>query len=179
MSKYFRPWKIDQPQLLPPSVQDFVPRDHRSRFIVEMVRESLDLTEITGSYTSGLGQPPFDPRLMVALLLNGYASGIYSSRRIARACVERADFMMIAALDAPDFRTISEFRKRHLKQLAGLFVQVLKLAEKAGPGAARACRARRHQDQGECLQTHGDELRAYEEAPSRAAGRGRSLAGRR
>jgi transposase len=132
MSKHFRPWKIDQPQLLPPSVQDFVPRDHLSRFIVELVRESLDLGEITGSYTSALGQPPFDPRLMVALLLNGYASGIYSSRRIAKACVERADFMMIAALDAPDFRTISEFRKRHLKQLAGLFVQVLKLAEKAG-----------------------------------------------
>ena len=132
MSKYFRPWKIDQPQLLPPSVQDFVPNDHLSRFIVELVRESLDLTEISGSYRSSLGQPPFDPRLMVALLLNGYASGIYSSRRIARACVERADFMMIAALDAPDFRTISEFRKRHLKQLAGLFVQVLKLAEKAG-----------------------------------------------
>ena len=132
MSKYFRPWKIDQPQLLPPSMQDFVPKDHLSRFIVELVRESLDLGEIAGSYRSALGQPPFDPRLMVALLLNGYASGIYSSRRIARACVERADFMMIAALDAPDFRTISEFRKRHLKQLAGLFVQVLKLAEKAG-----------------------------------------------
>lgn len=132
MSKYFRLWKIDQPQLLPPSVQDFVPRDHLSRFIVELVRESLDLTEISGSYTSALGQPPFDPRLMVGLLLNGYASGIYSSRRIAKACIERADFMMIAALDAPDFRTISEFRKRHLNQLAGLFVQVLKLAEKAG-----------------------------------------------
>jgi transposase len=132
MSKYFRLWKIDQPQLLPPSVQDFVPRDHLSRFIVELVRESLDLGGIIGSYTSALGQPPFDPRLMVALLLNGYASGIYSSRRIARACVERADFMMISALDAPDFRTISEFRKRHLNQLAGLFVQVLKLAEKAG-----------------------------------------------
>jgi transposase len=132
MSKYFRPWKIDQPQLLPPSVQDFVPRDHLSRFIVELVRESLDLSEITSSYRSALGQPPFDPRLMVALLLTGYASGIYSSRRIAKACIERADFMMIAALDAPDFRTISEFRKRHLEQLAGLFVQVLKLAEKAG-----------------------------------------------
>ena len=85
MSKYFRPWKIDQPQLLPPSVQDFVPRDHLSRFIVELVRESLDLREISSSYRSALGQPPFDPRLMVALLLTGYASGIYSSRRIAKA----------------------------------------------------------------------------------------------
>ena len=112
MSKYFRPWNIDQTLLLPPSVQDFVPKGHVSRFIVELVRQSLDLKEITGSYVSGLGQPPFDPRMMVALLLHGYASGLYSSRRIARACRERNDFVMIVALDPPDFRTISDFRKR-------------------------------------------------------------------
>jgi len=132
MSKEFRPWKIDETQLLPPSVQDYVPRDHISQLIVSLVRESLDLSAIIGSYRSGLGQPPFDPRMMTALLLHGYASGIYSSRRIARAAVERADFMMIVAGDPPDFRTISEFRRRHLKALAELFVQVLKLAEKAG-----------------------------------------------
>jgi transposase len=132
MSKHYRPWKIDQTQLLPPDVQDFVAEDHLARFIVALVREELDLGEISGSYTSSLGQPPFDPRLMVALLLCGYCSGIYSSRRIARACVERVDFMMIAAHDPPDFRTISDFRKRHLKALAALFVQVLKLCEKAG-----------------------------------------------
>ena len=97
-----------------------------------LVRENLDLTEITASYSSGLGQPPFDPCMMTALLLNAYASGVYSSRRIAKAARERADFMMIVALDPPDFRTVSDFRKRHLKALAGLFVQVLRLAEKAG-----------------------------------------------
>jgi transposase len=132
MSKEFRAWKIDDVQLLPASVQDYVPRDHISRLIVSLVRESLDLSAIVGSYTSGLGQPPFDPRLMTALLLHGYASGVYSSRRIARASVERADFMMIVAGDPPDFRTISEFRRRHLRALSGLFVQVLRLAEKAG-----------------------------------------------
>src|SRR6478752_1220776 len=132
MSKYFRPWNIDQTLLLPPSVQDFVPKDHVSRFIVGLVRESLDLKEITGSYVSGLGQPPFDPRMMVALLLHGYASGLYSSRRIAKACRERNDFVMIMALDPPDFRTISDFRKRHLKALGALFLQVLKLCETAG-----------------------------------------------
>ena len=132
MSKDFRSWKIDEAQLLPPSVQDYVAKDHVSRLIVSLVRESLDLGAITGSYTSGLGQPPFDPRMMTALLLHGYASGLYSSRRIAKAARERADFMMIVAGDAPDFRTISEFRKRHLKAVAGLFVQVLQLAEKAG-----------------------------------------------
>jgi len=132
MSKHFRPWKIDEAQFLPPSVQDYVPQEHLSRLIVSLVRESLDLSDITGGYPSGLGQPPFDPRMMTALLLHGYASGVYSSRRIARATVERADFMMIVAGDPPDFRTISEFRKRHLRALARLFVQVLKLAEKAG-----------------------------------------------
>lgn len=132
MSKEFRPWKIDEAQLLPPSVQDYVPQDHVSRLIVSLVRESLDLSAILGGYRSGLGQPPFDPRMMTALLLHGYASGLYSSRRIARAAVERADFMMIVAGDPPDFRTISEFRRRHLKALADLFVQVLKLAEKTG-----------------------------------------------
>jgi transposase len=132
MSKGFRAWKIDEAQLLPPRVQDYVPKDHLSRLIVSLVRESLDLSGIVGSYASGLGQPPFDPWMMTTLLLHGYASGIYSSRRIARAAVERADFMMIVACDPPDFRTISEFRRRHLKALAALFVQVLKLAEKAG-----------------------------------------------
>jgi transposase len=132
MSKDFRPWKIDEAQLLPPSVQDYVPKDHLSRLIVALVREELDLSAISGSYKSVLGQPPFDPRLMTALLLHGYASGIYASRRIARAAVERADFMMIVAGDAPDFRTISDFRKRHLRALADLFEQVLRLAEKAG-----------------------------------------------
>ena len=132
MSKEFRPWKIDEAQLLPPSVQDYVPSDHLSRLIVTLVREELDLSAIVGSYRSVLGQPPFDPRMMTALLLHGYASSVYSSRRIAKAAVERADFMMIVAGDPPDFRTVAEFRKRHLKALAGLFVQVLKLAEKAG-----------------------------------------------
>ena len=68
----------------------------------------------------------------MALLLHGYASGLYSSRRIARACRERNDFVMIVALDPPDFRTISDFRKRHLKALGALFLQVLKLCETAG-----------------------------------------------
>jgi hypothetical protein len=72
MSKHFRPWKIDDIQLLPPSVQDYVGKGHLARLIVALVRESLDLSEIAGSYRSGLGQPPFDPWMMTALLLHGY-----------------------------------------------------------------------------------------------------------
>ena len=132
MSRAFRPWKIDQRQLLPPAVSDYVLEDHLLHFVVALARESLDLSEIVCVYKSALGQPPFAPRLMTALLLYAYCSGLYSSRRIAKACAERVDFMMIVAHDAPDFRTIADFRKRHLSALAKLFLQVLKLAEKAG-----------------------------------------------
>ena len=132
MSKTFRPWKIDEPQFLPPTAQDFVAKDHLARFMVSLVTEELDLTEITASYLGEKGQPPFHPAMMTALLLYAYCCGVYSSRRIAKACRERVDFMSIVALDPPDFRTLCEFRKRHLKALSRLFVQVLKLCDKAG-----------------------------------------------
>ncbi|MGA8769942.1 MAG: IS1182 family transposase [Rhodomicrobium sp.] len=132
MSKTFRAWKIDQPLLLPLTVQDFVAPDHLARFVLALIVDELDLIEIVAAYSNEKGQPPFNPHMMTALLLYAYCRGIYSSRRIARACRERVDFMSIVALDPPDFRTISTFRKRHLKALAKLFVQVLKLCEKAG-----------------------------------------------
>jgi transposase len=129
MSKTFREWTLDQALLLPPSVHDFVPAGHLSRFVVALVTEELDLSAIMASYKGEKGQ---HPAMMVALLLYGYAVGLYSSRRIAKACMERVDFMAIVALQAPDFRTISEFRRRHLAALSALFVQVLKLCERAG-----------------------------------------------
>src|ERR1700722_460822 len=132
MSKTFRAWKIDEPLLLPPMVEDFVARGHLARFVLNLVRDDIDLAEITGTYGSERGQPPFDPTMMTALLLYSYCCGIYSSRRIATACCERVDFMSIVALDAPDFRTISDFRKRHLKALGKLFGQILQLCETAG-----------------------------------------------
>ena len=132
MSKTFRPWKIDEPLLLPVTVADFVAESHIARFVLNVVRDEVDLCKITGSYGSEFGQPPFNPVMMTALLLYAYCSGIYSSRRIAKACGERVDFMSIVGLDVPDFRTISDFRKRHLKALSELFKQVLLLCEKAG-----------------------------------------------
>ncbi len=100
--------------------------------MLALVVEQLDLREIEGTYGSARGQPPFDPAMMTALLLYAYCNGVYSSRRIAKAARERVDFMSIVGLDAPDFRTVSDFRKRHLKALAGLFAQVLKLCDRAG-----------------------------------------------
>lgn len=132
MSKTFRAWKIDEPLLLPVTVQEFVPKEHLVRFLLSVVAEELDLGEIRSCYASEKGQPPFHPTMMATLLLYAYCSGVYSSRRIAKACGERVDFMSIVAFDAPDFRTIAEFRRRHLQALAGLFVQVLALCAKAG-----------------------------------------------
>src|SRR5258706_7629015 len=97
MSKTFRDWSLDQALLLPPSVHDFVPTGHLSRFVVALVTEELDLSAIFASYKGEKGQPPYHPAMMVALLLYAYAVGIYSSRRIAKACVERVDFMAIGA----------------------------------------------------------------------------------
>src|SRR6516165_5661167 len=132
MSKTFRPWKIDEPLLLPPVVQEFVAKDHLARLVLNLVREDIDLAAISGSYAGERGQPPFDPVMMTVLLLYSYCCGIYSSRRIAKACRERVDFMSIVGFDAPDFRTISDFRKRHLNALAELFLQVLHLCAQAG-----------------------------------------------
>src|SRR5436853_1163137 len=132
MSKTFRPWKIDEALILPPTVQDFVAKDHLARFVLNLVRDDINLAEMTGTYDSERGQPPFDPTMLTALLLYSYCCGIYASRRIAKACRERVDFMSIVGLDAPDLRTISDFRKRHLQALGGLFGQILHLCETAG-----------------------------------------------
>jgi transposase len=76
MSKTFRAWRVDETLLFPPSVRDFVPADHLSRFVVSLVRESLDLKAIHGAYKGEKGQPPCDPAMMVALLLYSYAVGL-------------------------------------------------------------------------------------------------------
>ena len=132
MSKTFRPWPVDQAELLPPSVSDFVPAGHVAHFVRDLVREQLDLTAILESYSELRGYPPFDPVMMTALLLYSYSQGIYSSRRMARACEERLDFLAVTAMNRPDHRTISKFRRRHLSALSRLFVQVLRLCQRAG-----------------------------------------------
>jgi transposase len=132
MSKRFLPWDVDQVSLLPPSVLDYVPVSHSAHFVRDLVRDDLDLEAVYASYDDARGAPAFHPAMMTALLLYAYTQGIYSSRRISRACEDRLDFHAVTASSKPDFRTISEFRKRHLKALSGLFVQVLKLCAAAG-----------------------------------------------
>jgi transposase len=113
-------------------VQDFVPAGHAAHLVRGLVRDELDLSAILSVYTEVRGYPPYHPGMMVALLLYAYSQGVYSSRRIARACEERPDFQAVTALNQPDFRTISEFHRRHLAALAGLFVKVLALCQRAG-----------------------------------------------
>lgn len=132
MSKTFREWNLDQGWLLPASLQDFVPARHVAHFVRETVRTELDLGVIFASYSEARGYPPYHPAMMVALLLYGYSRGVYSSRQLERACEERVDFMAVTGMNRPDFRTIAEFRRRHLEALGALFVQVLKLCRAAG-----------------------------------------------
>jgi len=132
MGKTFRKWEPDQRFLLPPAVHEFVPPGHSAHFVRDLVAEQLDLTAILDTYTEERGYPPYHPVMMTALLLYAYTQGVYSSRRIARACEERVDFMAVTAMQRPDFRTISEFRQRHLAALGALFVQVLRLCQRAG-----------------------------------------------
>ena len=132
MAKTFKSWDIEQVVLLPPSVQELVPAGHLAHFVRDRVRESLDVSAILKTYSEDRGFPPSDPTMMVAVLPYAYSQGLYASRRIARACEERVDFMAVTARQSPDFRTISDFRKRHLLALGGLFTQVLQLCQKAG-----------------------------------------------
>jgi transposase len=132
MSKTFREWTPEQTVMFPPCAMDLVPKGHLAHLIRNVVSEELDLSEILDSYEEERGYPPYHPVMMTAVLLYANAVGIYSSRRIARACEERVDFMAVTGMQKPDFRTISLFRLRHLEALKGLFKQVLKLCQKAG-----------------------------------------------
>ena len=131
MAKTFRPYDPDQLLLLPPALADWVPEDHLVRFVSDVV-DTLDLTAIEEAYPEERGYPPYHPRMMVKVLLYGYYTGVYSSRRIARQLTDSVAFRFLAAGNQPDFRTVSEFRKRHGAALAGLFQQVLRLCRRAG-----------------------------------------------
>jgi transposase len=132
MSKVFRPWEVEQTWLLPPSIHELVPAEHPAHFVRELVRTELDLRAIYAAYDEERGFPPYHPAMMTALLLYAYTQGLFSSRKIARACEERVDVMAVTAMQRPDFRTIAKFRVRHLDALAGLFQQVLRLCKRAG-----------------------------------------------
>lgn len=132
MGKTYRQWNPNQQYLLPLSVQDWLPENDLVYFMLDTVNE-LDISAITQKYEQEKrGFPPYHPRMMAALLLYSYCRGVFSSRKIMQACQERISFKVIVGDDIPDFRTISDFRKLHLKELQQLFVQVLRLCQEAG-----------------------------------------------
>ena len=132
MSKTYRPWEPDQGWLLPPSPRDWLDGGDLVYFLLDTVME-LDISAITWKYEQeGRGFPPYHPRMLITLLLYSYCRGLFSSRRIQQACEERVTFRVIVGNDIPNFRTISDFRKLHLQELQGLFVQVLRLCQAAG-----------------------------------------------
>jgi transposase len=131
MTKTFRPYEPDQLLLMPPALADWVPERHLSRFVSDVV-DGLDLAAIEDTYEEDRGAPPYHPRMLVKVLLYAYATGTYSSRRIAAQLEDSVALQFLAAGNRPDFRTISDFRTRHGAALGTLFGQVLRLCQKAG-----------------------------------------------
>ena len=132
MAKTYRPYLPDQDFLLPPSLRDWLPEDHLVYFVSDVV-DALDLSEITTVYEDEeRGYPPYHPVMLTKVLVYAYCVGIFSSRRIQRRLAEDVGFRVLAAGNAPDFRTISDFRKTHLAALTGFFEQVLDLARALG-----------------------------------------------
>ena len=129
----FKPYNPDQLYLLPPALRDWIPEGHLALFLSDVV-DTLDLESIFDDYEQGdgRGQPPYHPAMMVKLLIYGYCMGKPSSRKLERASYEEVGYRVLCAEQHPDHDSIAEFRKRHLKALAGLFVQVLRLCQKAG-----------------------------------------------
>jgi transposase len=132
MAKSYRPYCPDEDLLLPPSLREWLPEDHLAYFVSDVV-DNLNLSAMDAVYGSEKrGQPPYDPRMMTKLLIYSYCVGVFSSRRIQLRLTEDIAFRVLAAGNEPNFRTISDFRKIHLKTLEGLFEQVLQIALEVG-----------------------------------------------
>ena len=130
--KTFRPYTPDQILLLPPDLAEWVPAGHLARLVDDLVENTLDLDAIYNVYTEVRGAPPYDPRLLLKVLLYGYSNGIYSSRRLERATIEHVPFRYLCANQTPDHWTISNFRKTHRVALDEMFNQVLVLCQEVG-----------------------------------------------
>ncbi len=132
MPKGYRTYLPEQDLLLPPRLRQWLPEDHLVYFVSDVV-DQLDLSAMHTVYEKEKrGQPPYDPRLMTKLLVYGYCTGVFSSRRIQKRLREDIPFKVLAAGNEPDFRTISDFRKIHIETLQGLFEQVLAMALECG-----------------------------------------------
>ena len=130
--KTFRRYDPDQVLLMAPVLQEWIPEGDLAHFVSDLVESgTLDLSAIYDAYEEERGYPPYDPRLMVKLLIYGYANGVTSSRKLERATYRDVAVRMLCADQHPDYRSIGRFRKRHLEALGELFVQALRLCKQA------------------------------------------------
>lgn len=196
MGKRFKECTLDQPLLLPPSLQEWIPEDHLARFIAE-VADELDLSGIYAEYErrDGRGLAAYHPLLVTRLLLYGYCIGEVSSRRIEQATYDQLAFRYLAADQHPDHDTIASFRKQHLESLGKRFLQALRLCQKAGlvrlghvaidgtkiRAAASSARSLKHAQLSEreeywksTIQSLLEQAAATDEAEDRRWGRGQS-----
>jgi transposase len=130
--KTFRSYDPDQVLLIAPVLSEWVPAGDLAHFVSDLVETALDLSPIYAGYVEERGFPPYDPRLMLKLLIYGYANGVMSSRKLEVATCRDIAVRMLCADQHPDYRSIARFRRRHLEALAGLFVQALRLCREAG-----------------------------------------------
>ena len=131
MAKEYRPYALDQAYLLPQAPREWLPEGHLALFLEDAV-SLLDIEEIAVRFKKGRGPRAYHPRMLLSLLLYGYCTGVYSSRKIAAACETEVAFRALCGGQFPDFRTVSDFRKNHLEAFAGLFIQVLGMCREAG-----------------------------------------------
>jgi transposase len=133
-TRIFLPYNPDQQFLLPPDMRDWLPEGHLALFLSDMV-DAMDLSAIVGVYNANVangGRPPHHPIMLSKLVIYGYCTGKVSSRKLERATHEEVPYRVLAANNHPDHDTIAHFRKRHLRELAGIFLQVLKMAQALG-----------------------------------------------
>jgi transposase len=129
--KTFRAYDPDQVLLMAPVLAEWVPEGDLAHFVSDVVETALDLSAIYASYEDERGYPPYDPRLMLKLLIYGYANKVMSSRKLEQATYRDVAVRMLCADQHPDYRSIARFRKRHLEALSELFVQALRLCKEA------------------------------------------------
>jgi transposase len=131
MAHDFRPYPLDQQHLLPVNPRDWLPEGHLALFLADLV-STLDVRAILGTYRGGRGPRGYHPRMLLGVLLYGYCVGVFSSRKLAGRCETDIAFRVLSGGQLPDFRTLSDFRKRHLGAMEALFVEVLELCREAG-----------------------------------------------
>src|SRR5680860_1587668 len=132
VDKTFRPYDQSQALLLPPSLDEWLPQGHLARFVDELVEHGLDLAGFYNAHTQARGAPPYDPRLMLKLALYAMATGVTSSRAVERRCSDDVAFRWLTANNAPDYRSVARFRARHEAAIEELFVQSVRLCDRAG-----------------------------------------------